>query len=146
MNPSGRHTIGFMIRDVFLVQCEFKLSETWDPDDEFESQFTRERGVAVDDPAGGGSFVQSLKVEATARSKKTGAQCWKISVTYAGIFQHGSGDISKEDAMDNHSCAILYGFAREHIFDLARRSRIPRVLLPPTNFVVPIEESQNTGG
>lgn len=62
-------------------------------------------------------------------------ECWKASSSFLGIFEFDAdGPLALEAAKSVNMPAVLYGFAREHIADLARRSRIGDVLLPLLNF------------
>ncbi len=79
-------------------------------------------------------FTESLTV--TARGLIGSVETWRAEATYLGEFELAEdSEVSIESATTVHVPALLYGFAREHLADLTRRSLVGQLMLPPMRFV-----------
>ena len=130
---AAQPTKGFSVSDVRLVRCAFSRLKPEDRDGarSVKSTITPSAPTAI---VGGISFSMDLVVRAQGFLDET--PMWVCETVFGAIFNVEPGaDVTPDDVAAVHGPALLYGFAREHVFDLARRAGINGAFLPPLNFM-----------
>ncbi|MEM9378427.1 MAG: protein-export chaperone SecB [Planctomycetota bacterium] len=134
-------TQGFSIIRIQLLSSSFQLNESVSRGSKPHSRemeldlSSKLRKAAVEGGAERVEVELSADISAIVPQEKPDASpLWLSKVRYLGVFELGEGTaLTVEQVERVHAPAYLYGFAREHLADLARRAGI-NILLPPVAF------------
>ena len=138
---SARPTRGIRIKGIWLRHSEF----TWEAGEEHQRRVDalpeneRKRSVNVDvgsqpEAASGTDVRVALTVRIEGRVGTV--PFWRLAATFEGEFVVSpDGELSVAQVVDIHGPAWLYSFAREHVADITRRTRVAEgIMLPPFHF------------
>ncbi len=126
-------TKGLKVSDVRLVHCQFERHSL----EPAEGDRSLDYDVAMEfQDLPGPPHVMHARQRVRVSGKCAGVEEWTCTTGFVATLTIAElSDISIDQARKSIAPAILYGFAREHIFDLARRAGIGGAFMPPLNFM-----------
>ncbi len=128
-------TRGLRISGVRLVNCQFERHFVEPGEGERSLEFDLD--TEYEEHSGDATVIdarQWVRVSGIC----SGTKLWNCKTEFAATLTISEpSDVSIDQAKKSIAPAILYGFAREHIFDLARRAGIGGAFMPPLNFMAP---------